>query len=63
MIRHINIIYNQITKRALGEFDGSKGKKLLLEDIKNELNAYLAKKELDPIVFGAHYKVFAITKR
>ena len=58
-----NIIYNQITKRDLAEFEGSKGKKLLLEDIKNELNAYLDNKELDPIIFGAHYKVFAITKR
>ena len=58
-----NVIYEQISKRALVEFEGSKGRKSLLEDIKNELNAYLAKKELDPIVFGAHYKVFAITKR
>ena len=57
------IVHDQIAKRDVVEFEGSKGRKLLLEDIKNELNAYLDKKELDPIVFGAHYKVFAITKR
>ena len=57
------IVHDQIGKRDFDEFEGSKGRKLLLEDIKNELNAYLDKKELDPIVFGAHYKVFAITKR
>lgn len=57
------IVHDQISKRDVVEFEGSKGRKLLLEDIKNELNAYLDKKELDPIVFGAHYKVFAITKR
>tara|TARA_B100000795_G_scaffold146296_1_gene109585 strand:- start:76 stop:684 length:609 start_codon:yes stop_codon:yes gene_type:complete len=57
------IVHDQIGKRDFDEFEGSKGRKLLLEDIKNQLNAYLDKKELDPIVFGAHYKVFAITKR
>ena len=57
------IVYDQIMKRAPNDFEGSRGKKLLLEDIKNEINSYLAKKELDPIVFAAHYKVFAITKR
>ena len=57
------VVYDQIAKRNVAEFEGSKGRKLLLEDIKNELNAYLHKKELDPIVFAAHYKVFAITKR
>ena len=57
------IVYDQIAKRDVAEFEGSKGRKILLEDIKNELNAYLDKKELDPIVFGAHYKVFAINKR
>jgi len=35
----------------------------LLEDIKNEFNAYLANKELDPVIFGAYFKVFAITTR
>ena len=58
-----NIIYDEISKKRLTDFEGSKGKKQLLEDIKNELNAYLVEKELDPVVFGAHYKVFAITTR
>ena len=58
-----NIIYDEISKKRLADFEGSKGKKQLLEDIKNEMNAYLVKKELDPVVFGAHYKVFAITTR
>ena len=57
------IVHDQIAKRDVAEFEGSNGRNLLLDDIKNELNAYLDKKELDPIVFGAHYKVFAITKR
>ena len=57
------IVHDQIAKRDVAEFEGSKGRKLLLEDIKNQLNAYLDKKELNPIVFGAYYKVFAITKR
>ena len=58
-----NIIYDEISKKTLADFEGSKGKKQLLEDIKNEMNAYLVEKELDPVVFGAHYKVFAITTR
>ena len=58
-----NIIYDEISKKRLADFEGSKGKKQLLEDIKNEMNAYLVEKELDPVVFGAHYKVFAITTR
>ena len=58
-----NIIYDEISKKELADFDGSKGKKQLLEDIKNEMNAYLVEKNLDPVVFGAHYKVFAITTR
>ena len=58
-----NIIYDEISKKKLADFEGSKGKKQLLEDIKNEMNAYLVEKELDPVVFGAHYKVFAITTR
>ena len=57
------IVYDEIAKRTINNFEGKKKKKLLLEDIKNEMNSYLDKKELDPIVFGAHYKVFAITKR
>ena len=58
-----NIIYDEISKKKLADFEGSKGKKQLLEDIKNEMNAYLVEKDLDPVVFGAHYKVFAITTR
>ena len=58
-----NIIYDEISKKRLADFEGSKGKKQLLEDIKNEMNAYLVEKKLDPVVFGAHYKVFAITTR
>ena len=57
------IVYDQIAKRIVANFEGSKGRKLLLKDIKNEINSYLIKKELDPIIFGVHYKVFAITKR
>ena len=57
------IVYDQIAKREVAEFEGSKGRKSLLEDIKNEFNAYLDKKELDPVVFGAHFKVFAINHR
>ena len=58
-----NIIYDEISKKKLADFEGSKGKKQLLEDIKNEMNSYLVEKNLDPVVFGAHYKVFAITTR
>jgi len=57
------VVYNQIAKRKVAEFEGSKGRKSLLEDIKNEFNAYLDKKELDPVVFGAHFKVFSINHR
>ena len=57
------IVYDQIAKREVAEFEGSKGRKSLLEDIKNEFNSYLDKKELDPVVFGAHFKVFSINHR
>ena len=57
------VVYDQIAKREVAEFEGSKGRKSLLEDIKNEFNAYLNKKELDPIIFGAHFKVFSINHR
>ena len=57
------IVYNEIGKKKLKEFDGSKGKKKLLENIKNEFNAYFDDKELEPVVFGAYFKVFAITTR
>ena len=57
------VVYDQIAKRKVAEFEGSKGRKSLLEDIKNEFNAYLDKKELDPVVFSVHFKVFAINHR
>ena len=57
------IVYELISKKTLENFDGSQGKKKFLEDLKNEFNAYLDKKELDPIVFGIYFKVFAITTR
>ena len=58
-----NIVFQEVNKQTVSELEGSKGKKKLLEDIKNEFNAYLAEKELDPIIFGVHFKVFAITTR
>ena len=57
------IVYELISQKTLKNFDGSQGKKKFLEDLKNEFNAYLDKKELDPIVFGIYFKVFAITTR
>ncbi len=57
------IVYQEINKQTLSQLEGSKGKKKLLENIKNEFNAYLAEKELDPIIFGVHFKVLAITTR
>ena len=57
------IVYQEISKQNLSKLEGSKGKKKLLEDIKNEFNSYFAEKELDPVVFGAHFKVLAITTR
>ena len=57
------IVYQEINKQTLSQLEGSKGKKKLLENIKNEFNAYLAQKELDPIIFGVHFKVLAITTR
>ena len=58
-----NIVYSEIAKRKPSDFNGSKGKKSLLDDIKEQFNSYLLKKDLDPIIFGVHYKVFAITER
>ena len=57
------IVFQEVYKQTLTQLEGSKGKKKLLEDIKNEFNAYLAEKELDPIIFGVHFKVLAITTR
>ena len=57
------IVYEQINKKSVKDFEGSQGKKMFLEDLKNEFNAFLDNKELDPIVFGIYYKVFAITTK
>ena len=57
------IVFQEIYKQTVTQLEGSKGKKKLLENIKNEFNAYLAEKKLDPIIFGVHFKVFAITTR
>ncbi len=57
------IVYDEISKVDFSSLEGSVGKKKLLENIKNEFNAYLDKKELDPIIFGVHFKKFAITTR
>ena len=57
------IVYDEISKNNFSDFDGSKGKKKLLENIKNEFNSYFDSKKLDPVVFGAYFKAFAITTR
>jgi len=57
------IVYDEISKKNLSDFDGSEGKKKLLENIKNEFNSYFDTKELEPVVFGVYFKVFAITTR
>ena len=57
------IVYEEINKKSVEGFEGSQGKKKFLENLKNEFNAFLAGKDLDPIVFGIYYKVFAITTR
>ena len=57
------IVYEEINKNSVEDFEGSQGKKKFLENLKNEFNAFLAGKDLDPIVFGIYYKVFAITTR
>ena len=57
------IVYDQISKTSFERLQGSEGKNKLLEDIKNEFNSYLDEKKLDPIIFGVHYKKFAITTR
>ncbi|MDC3072041.1 flagellar basal body-associated FliL family protein [bacterium] len=57
------IVYDEISKVDFSSLEGSVGKKKLLENIKNEFNAYLDEKELDPIIFGVHFKKFAITTR
>ena len=57
------IVYDEISKTSFEKLQGSKGKNKLLENIKNEFNSYLDEKNLDPIIFGVHYKKFAITTR
>jgi hypothetical protein len=57
------IVYKEINKKTKKDFEGSRGKKDFLEGLKNEFNAFLDKKKLDPIVFGIYFKVFAITTR
>ena len=57
------IVYEEINKKSVEDFEGSQGKKKFLEDLKNEFNAFLDENDLDPIVFGIYYKVFAITTR
>ena len=57
------IVYEEINKKSVNDYNGSQGKKKFLEDLKNEFNAFLDKKELDPIVFGIYNKVFAITTK
>ena len=57
------IVYEEINKNSVDDYNGSQGKKKFLEDLKNEFNAFLDKKKLDPIVFGIYYKVFAITTK
>ena len=57
------IVYDEISKTSFEKLQGSEGKNKLLESIKNEFNSYLDEKNLDPIIFGVHYKKFAITTR
>ena len=57
------IVYEEISKTSFEKLQGSEGKNKLLENIKNEFNSYLDEKELDPVIFGVHYKKFAITTR
>ena len=41
------IVYDQISKTSFEKLQGSEGKNKLLEDIKNEFNAYLDEKKFD----------------
>ena len=58
-----SVILSIISDFTEEDINGSDGKNKLLENIKNEFNAYLDSKKLDPIIFGVHYKKFAITTR
>ena len=58
-----NIVYKEINKISVKDLQVSKGKKLLLNNIKNEFNKYLVAKELEPVVYAALFKVVVINKR
>tara|TARA_B100000767_G_scaffold12524_1_gene12109 strand:- start:83 stop:658 length:576 start_codon:yes stop_codon:yes gene_type:complete len=58
-----NIVYKEINKISVEDLKVSKGKKLLLDNIKNEFNKYLVDKELDPVVYAALFKVVVVNKR
>ena len=58
-----NIVYKEINKISIKDLQVSKGKKLLLNNIKNEFNKYLVAKELEPVVYAALFKVVVINKR
>ena len=58
-----NIVYKEINKVSVKDLQVSKGKKLLLNNIKNEFNKYLVAKELEPVVYAALFKVVVINKR
>ncbi|MDB4238885.1 flagellar basal body-associated FliL family protein [Alphaproteobacteria bacterium] len=58
-----NIVYKEINKISVKDLQVSKGKKLLLNNIKNEFNKYLVAKELEPVVYAALFKVIVINKR
>ncbi|MDC1134417.1 flagellar basal body-associated FliL family protein, partial [Alphaproteobacteria bacterium] len=58
-----NIVYKEINKISVKDLQVSKGKKLLLNNIKNEFNKYLVAKELEPVVYAALFKVVVMNKR
>ena len=58
-----NLVYEEINKISVKDLQVSKGKKLLLNNIKNEFNKYLVAKELEPVVYAALFKVVVINKR
>ena len=58
-----NIVYKEINKISVKDLQVSKGKKLLLNNIKNEFNKYLVAKELEPVVYAVLFKVVVMNKR
>ena len=58
-----NIVYKEINKISVKDLQVSKGKKLLLNNIKNEFNKYLVAKELEPVVYAALFTVVVINQR